>query len=302
MSGKKKSRTILVPVDFSAHSRAAAERAAMIANACDVGLRFLHALHLPPVALDYAYSPGIWDDFRRVERKQFASIVEKFTDRVPFISTRFEECDPADAIAAAAREPDVDLVVMGSHGRRGLDRLLLGSVAERTLHRAPIPVLIVREDETQAAKPIRSILFATDFSEDAERAEKVVVDWARRLGSAVEIFHAIRESAVLFAPYALSNPDDRDDELRETASLRMNRSLERFWKAGVTAKSKIVSGFASEEVTNHAESSGAQLIAMGTRGYAGLQRFRMGSVVQRVLRHAPCSVLVAGSRPSDATH
>lgn len=298
----EKPATILVPVDFSAHSRAAAERALTLANAFGASIRFLHALHLPLVAPEYAYSQAIWSDLRRTESAKLESIVRDFQERGVSASARFEERDPADAIRSAARAADVMLVVMGSHGRRGLDRILLGSVAERTLHNASAPVLIVRELEADATEPIRSILFATDFSEDAERAERVVARWARLLGSEVEIFHAIRETAVLFAPYALIGSSDYEGELMEAANARMKGSLERFRHVGVSVKSKIVYGFASEEITNRADSCGAQLIAMGSRGYAGLHRFRVGSVVQRVLRHAPCSVLVAGSRPSSAAH
>lgn len=295
------SATILVPVDFSGHSRAAIERACVLAEGCEARLRLLHAMHFSPATIDYAFSEPVWSDLRRSETTALETLSKSFEDRDIEVETVFEERDPTDAIRYAALASDVELIVMGSHGRRGLDRLLLGSVAERTLQDAPVPVVIVREDETEAAQKIGSILFATDFSEDAERAERVVADWALRLGSEVEIFHAIRETAVLFAPYAVPGAADFECEIREAASRRMEGVVERFLKAGVSAKSTIAYGFPAEEIIKRAETTGVQLIAMGKRGYSTLQRFLVGSVAQRVLRHAPCSVLVASSPPSSTT-
>jgi nucleotide-binding universal stress UspA family protein len=293
--------SILVPVDFSTHSRAAAERACQLAKVSDAELRLLHAMYLLPVTIEYSVSETIWADLRASESAELAKLEDEFEDRGVPVSTRFEERDPADAIRAAAREPGVEMIVMGSHGRRGLDRLLLGSVAERTVQGAPVPVLVVRESEADAAKKIESILFATDFSEDAEQAERVVAKWAKRLGAEVEIFHAIRETAVLFAPYAVAGSSDWEGELKESAQLRIESVRSRFEEAGVSAKSKVVYGLAPEEIIKRAETTGVDLVAMGARGYSALQRFLLGSVAQRVLRHAPCSVLVAGSNSSSHT-
>ncbi len=284
--------TILVPVDFSAHSRAAAERAMLLANVTGDRIHLLYSLHWPLIDSGDNYAASFWDDLRRIEGAKFESIVREYTGRGPSLTTRFDERDPADAVRLAARAPGVELIVMGSHGRRGPAQGVLGSVAERTIHDVLIPVLIVREGAAEAAKPIRSILFATDFSDGAEGMEKIVAAWARHLSAEVEVFHAIRETESLFAPYAVTGSVVHEAELSEAARVRMNGSLARFAAAGVYAKSKIVHGFASEEITSRAESTGAQLIAMGTRGYAGLQRYRLGSVAHRVLRQAPCSVLV----------
>ncbi|MBJ21271.1 MAG: universal stress protein [bacterium] len=286
---------ILVPVDFSEHSRAAVERAFLIAGLCEAQVRLLHALQLPPCTLDPEFSGALRDELRNSEKREFEEYCESLRRRGFEFSERFEERDPADAIHAAARSDGTRLVVMGSHGRRGLDRLILGSVAERTLQDAPVPVLIVREAEQEATTEIRSILFATDFSKDAERVEKIVGHWAGRLGAQVEVFHAIRETAVLFAPYAVAGSSDFEGEMREAAMRRSERVLDRLTQAGVSCKSKIVYGRASDSILTRAESTGAQLIALGTSGYSAFQRFLLGSVAQRVSRHASCSVLVAGA-------
>ena len=287
--------TILVPVDFSTHSRAAAIRACQLARETGASIRLIHALHLPPVAQEAAVPAGFWDGLRRSEETKLETFGRDFEGRGIEITTDFDERDPVDMILSAACAKEVELIVMGSHGHRGLDRFLLGSVAERTVQRSPVPVLVVRDDETEASNPIGTILFATDFSEHAERTERLVATWAGQLNAQVEVFHAIRETAVLFAPYAVSGSSDFEGEMHEAASKRMEGVLDRFRHAGVSAKSKIVYGLASSEITKHAESCGAEVIAIGARGYSTLQRFLLGSVAERVLRQAHCSVLVVGA-------
>lgn len=287
--------TILVPVDFSTHSRSAALRACRLALPMKASVRLLHALHLPPVAMEAALPPGFWDDLRGAERQKLESFQRSIEEQCEIETTTvFEERDPVDMILSTAHAEPTACIVMGTHGHRGIDRFLLGSVAERTLRRSPVPVLVVREDESEADRPIGSLLFATDFSEDAERAEKVARDWAGPLNAEIEVFHAIRETAVLFAPYAVPGSSDFEGEMHEAASLRMKSVLERLRAAGVGAKGKIVYGMASNEITKQAEATGADLIVMGARGYSTLQRFLLGSVTERVLRQAHCSVLVVG--------
>ncbi|MEM9175987.1 MAG: universal stress protein, partial [Myxococcota bacterium] len=200
------------------------------------------------------------------------------------------------AIRAAAEDDAVGLVVMGSHGRRGVDRWVLGSVAARVVQRAPKPVLVVRHElpaDRDQGPPMRSILLATDFSERAAAVEAEVIAWAKRFGAEVEVLHVIRETSVMLAPYAVTGSSDFEGEMFEAAASRMQGVLRRLAERGVHAKSKIVYGLPSEEILRRAEATNVDLVAMGTRGYSGLQRFFLGSVAQRVLSQARCDVLVA---------
>lgn len=284
---------ILVPVDFSDHSRAALERAVQLARARDARIDLLHAIAYPPVADDPDCAARLRPEIRRASEEALERLAATLRDRGIDYETRLVERDPADAIRSAALTPGTSLIVMGSHGRRGLDRLLLGSVAERTLTGSPLPVYVTRESLAEAPDPIRSILLATDFSRDAQRVEVQVASLAREAQAEVEVLHAVWEPSALFAPYAVAGGADIETELLEAARQRIDRVAERLGEHGVEAKTKIVVGRAPESILDRAEATGAQLIAMGTRGYSTLQRFIMGSVTHRVLRHAPCSVLVS---------
>lgn len=284
--------TILVPVDFSPFSKAAIERALVLAQASHGRIRLLHALALPLSSLQYNSSGPVWAELRASEASKLEDLRKSFEDRGLSVSVSFEEGDPAHVIHAAARSPDVELIVMGSHGLRGIDRALVGSVADRTLRGSPVPVLIVREDESNAGAPVNTILLATDFSESARQVEPVVACWAKRLRAEVEVLHVVPDTTVLFMPYAVPASRLFDEEVLESANRRVNGVVERLRAAGVRAKSEIGFGYSPYEIVKRAESSGAKVIAMGCRGHSGLRRFRLGSVVQNVLADAPCSVLV----------
>lgn len=287
--------TILCPIDFSAASGAAVERALSLVMEAKGQLHLVHATPLPPFGLDEDPGSELIGSMRDAGREQLDAFLEDVNDRGIPIAASVREADPAHVIHEVARDPDVKLIVMGSNGRRGLDRFLLGSVTARVVQGAPVPVLVVREEAEHAGQPMRSILMATDFSEESMRVEPIVAMWARRFNAEVEVIHVVRETAVLFAPYAVVGSSDFEGELYEASTQRMKKVLERLSHYGVEAKSRIVYGHPEEEILTRAESTNVDLIAMGTRGYAGFSRVMLGSVAQRVIAHAPCNVVVAGA-------
>lgn len=137
---------ILVPVDFSPCSRAALEYAAELADRNDARVEVLHVQEpapyagpvgmsmMPPVARRWDETPG--DVLRELE-----GFVGPSHDH---LRVRVESGLPGDVIPAVAKQGDFDLIVMGTHGRSGFARALLGSVAETVMRRAPVPVLTLR--------------------------------------------------------------------------------------------------------------------------------------------------------------
>lgn len=141
-------RTILVPHDFSPPSRAAFALAEELADLADARIHLLHVVHTPML---HAVTPSgplqlaLPDVIVIGAAHEAGETLHKIADE----SRRDVEVHvtrglPTDAICTAADELQADLIVMGTHGREGLSHLLLGSVAERTLRRAPCPVLTVR--------------------------------------------------------------------------------------------------------------------------------------------------------------
>jgi nucleotide-binding universal stress UspA family protein len=151
-------RTILVPVDFSEESAIATSMAVRLLEASETGGRLI-LLHAVELMIDWPSSdiptalPRHWDEAEARAAQQLESIAASIrNDRVQVITKTFRGYAP-DAIEREAHARSVDLIAMGTQGRGGLDRLLLGSIAERVVHHSTCPVLTVRRPD--ADQPIR---------------------------------------------------------------------------------------------------------------------------------------------------
>src|SRR5687767_3109950 len=172
---------VLCPVDFSEFSRHAFDRAVAVARSYGADVTVLHVLPVPSAvpALPYGpEGPGPFG-FEAVDRARALTELSRFLTAGQSIGIRLhyeavESPTVQKEILTQASRLSADLVVMGTHGRSGFDRLFLGSVAEKTLRTSSVPVLVVPPhlpDVVPAGHdPFRSILCAVDFSEDSRRA------------------------------------------------------------------------------------------------------------------------------------
>ena len=180
-----------------------------------------------------------------------------------------------------------DTIVVGSHGQGGLSRVL-GSVAERVVRNAPCRVLVAR---ARPASARGGVLAATDLSEPALPAVTAAAAEARRRGVGLKVAHAVGflQSESLYLFERRSPLTYLVDDLHDPAHNRL-RTLMR--KAGVDAEDLILDGLAANAVVRCAGESGAELVVVGASGRAGLKRLVVGSVAEKIVRSAPCSVLV----------
>ena len=200
----------------------------------------------------------------------------------------------SEAIAETARDLDADLIVMGTHGRRGLSHVLLGSVAERVVRSAPVPVLTVRQDSVDL-ESVRRILVPHDFSSHSEGAIRVAGAWADALGSSITLFHAV-EPVVYPDFYAV---DVLPGELSERLQRRSRDALEEAAStllAGRTCEVRVVAGRAGEAIVETAVPTDFDLVILGTRGLSGLEHLLLGSVAEGVIRRASVPVLSVRGR------
>lgn len=155
-------QTIVVPYDFSEHAHAALETSLDLARRLDSNLHLVHALQPPAYGYGYANlggtavgaasipPPGFVEEMRAGAMNALREVAQKAAHRAPgdVVHHLTEGVNVSDAILQSARDLNADLIVMGTHGRTGIAHVFLGSVAERTLRRAPCPVLTVRAPET----------------------------------------------------------------------------------------------------------------------------------------------------------
>lgn len=148
-------RTILVATDFSACADAALAYAVDLAARVDATIHLVHAISIPLFGvpeLGLAYASMNIEAATGAAQTAIDERAARYRDRVLLAPTRVEVGDPRDVIDKAAAAIDADLVVIGTHGRRGVRRILLGSVAESVVRTAPCPVLTIRTSTTEKAR------------------------------------------------------------------------------------------------------------------------------------------------------
>ena len=285
---------IVVPTDFSTFSEAAAARAATFARLDGASIHLVHAVPFPLIVAPYeaSLSPAVWEEVRRAARARIEEARKAVEARgVSTVTAEVADSgDPVAAIGAAVESHAADLIVMGTHGHGGLKHAFLGSVAERTLRTALRPVLAVKEDVASAEQPIQRILLAVDFSAHADRAVEVSAALARRLAASVDVVHAF-DLPLDYSPYTSDFGMELEQKIQASAAERLEGVRARLAEARVTATLHSRRGHASQVIAELAATLGTQLIVMGTRGNSGLAHVLLGSVAERTLRTAPCSVL-----------
>lgn len=214
------------------------------------------------------------------------------------LQVRVLEGSAADVIVEAALTEKADLIVMSSHGYSGFTRWVLGSVAERVLHAAPCPVLVMRSPE-----PIRQILIPLDGSSLAERALAPGLEIAQRMNATVTLLRAISpvpiEAMERLEGIELGLGRRLEGDLYEEAHAYLTQVASAHPSAEVELKLVVITDRPAEAILTYAEHHAVDVIAMSTHGYTGLKRWTYGSVTDKVLREArACSMLVV--RPTTA--
>ncbi len=197
------------------------------------------------------------------------------------------------AILRYARDYDINLIVMGTHGRRGLRALVLGSVASEVVREAPCAVLTVRKDGDIDPVHVRRILVPFDFSEYSREALKTALDVAASAGAKIDLVHIVEDRfhPAFYGPFFQSVYDmEPDIEQRSERHLREE-------VAGLDADDLVVSvkafgGYPARDIPRYVENHDVDLIIMSTHGLTGMEHFLMGSVAEKTVAHATCPVLI----------
>jgi nucleotide-binding universal stress UspA family protein len=296
-------RRILLATDFARPAELAYTYAASAAKALRAKMLILNVLEGPP-GLDREFPVNT------LFLKQLQEESDRGLTRVARAAgkdeiaheTRQAYGKPADCVVKVAEEVLPTLIVLGTHGRTGWDRLLLGSTAEAVVRAAPCPVLTVRlsEKEDAAGVPgaarLGRVLVPLDFSEFAQEAFEYAAMLAKQFGARVRLVHAMEASAypLDFALFAVSE----ERTLRVRIQERLQELMSVLKADGVEAEIVCDVGTPAEVIVKEAErfrlgSKGA--IVMGTHGRRGLNRLALGSVAEYVVRHAACPVFTVKS-------
>jgi nucleotide-binding universal stress UspA family protein len=278
-------RRLLVPRDFSAASEAALLLGVDLAKRASADLLLLHAevLHSDPAA-------------ERAEEARSLS-VEAVREQLgaPGGGVRQEvvrDVAAAPAIVRFAEEHDVDLIVMGTHGRRGVRRWLLGSVTEEVIRAAPCAVLAARAE----APPLSSgpVVVPVDFSTSSRHALERGKAMADLLGVSLRVVHVAH-----LAPYPsfygadVVSQYDLPPHFVAEAESQLHRFVREALGDAAITEAPVMVGEPFRQIAEYAGQVRAGLLVMGRRGLSGLQQVLLGSTTERTLRVAPCPVRIS---------
>ena len=202
---------------------------------------------------------------------------------------------PADVIVATATRERSDLVVVGAHGGGTLDRIFMGSVADDVARRSPAPTLVVHPP-APGDQQVERVLVAVDPADPAPALAilRVADELAQRVGARLEVVHVITPPAVVGSIYTGVSPGI-DETLTSEVVAEAQNALDAFVTSSLSrmgVQAHVLLGSPAHEIIRHA--TPRDLIVCGTHAWGVLGRLAFGSVATKVLRGAPCPVLVIG--------
>jgi len=283
---------ILCPVDFSESSAKACEYAFSLAKHYQAKLFLEHVVQPLTVAYPYYAVPMLPGDMYFDLDSEAQKHLQEFAN-----GCRRDGVQPElfvhkgllpEGILASAHRNDVDLIVVGTHGRQGLDRWTLGSVTEKVLRKARCPVLAVRKPahdfvtSEEGADPVqlRKILFCTDFSDRAHHALAYAFSLAMEYNAELTLLHVLDSSSAM----------DLEAEMA-AATQQLEQPIPPDVRNWWSIKTVVRIGRPYQEIIQLAFETQTDLVIMGVRGKGALDLALFGSTTQRVLQLGSCPIL-----------
>lgn len=294
-------RSILFPTDFSPCAERAYAHAVHLARQLDARLHVLSVVYheedaetspmsfLPLGSDELAVQLGL-ESYKRAKSDGDDE------DSLDVVNVQLQSTSAWRTILEYLEDNRIDLVVMGTHGRHGLDRLLLGSVAEQVVRRAPCPVLTVRQEHPVVRSPgaVPTIVVPIDFSPFSRPTLQYALELARLYEAKLELIHVVEQvnlpNVYGIDPIPVVAPDLQTRSLEALKSLASDALPE-----DQPFDCTVLVGHAGHDIAEFADERGADMIVIATHGLTGLKRLLMGSVTEQVLRAATCPVFTVRS-------
>ena len=280
---------ILLATDGSEDAVQATEAAADLSNKSGSELHVVHVWHDVP-------GPYRRSFVKRELRRQGQEILDQQVQKIEsaggtVAQAHLREGRTSDKVIELSEELGVGLLVVGSRGMGTVRRILIGSHSEEIVHRAHVPVLVVRRG--YSAWPPSRVVIGEDFSDDAKKAGELAANIAGLYGSQVTLVYAhpdlpevppgeARDSAV----QELGGIRERDEERLESRADALKEM------AGSRPEVRVSDDYPASVILRATQETPPPLVAVGSRGLAGLTRTRLGSVSTKVVKAAPGPVLV----------
>jgi nucleotide-binding universal stress UspA family protein len=298
--------TVLIPTDGSEEAEYAAGYGLALAAASGATVHVLSVVDesLYPrsaVLSDELIEQGL-EEARREARRAVDRVVDLAPETVDCV-TDVRQGVPADVVTDFAADSGADLVVMGTHGRTGLRRYIIGSVTEQVVRTADVPVLTVRKPEgaTAGDRPdIDHVLVPTDGSDESMAAVDHALDIATAYDATLHALYVVDQRAL--SSYYEAGPlmGDLIDNLTSVGERAVAGVRERAEERGVAVETEVMQGLPAAAIREYSDDNEVDLVVMGTHGRTGVERYLLGSVTERVVRTSDVPVLTTRTAEADA--
>jgi len=286
-------KSILCPIDFSDFSAAAYQYAVSVASYYEARIVAMHVVETwkYPFA-DYAAHEADYAKFCSALNEGGEVQLQQFVKQYSVGGLRPElmvhQGNAPNCIVSCAQKQNMDVIVMGTHGRSGFDRLVLGSTTDRVLRKAACPVLVVSNSSHQALDTgpdgrhrLSRVVYCTDFSNNSEQARGFAISLATEYSAELTLLHVAEDPANRARAEAIIA--ERTQQLEKLVSETERKHL--------NVRSAVRFGKAYEEIGRYATEEQASLIIMTARGGDAVDRAIFGSTTYRVIQLGPCPVL-----------
>jgi len=293
---------ILIPLDGSKTAENVLPYARFLAGAFKVPVELMAVIDIAEMAAHLAAEKArhldtMVEDGVRSSQEYLKRVAASFPGAT--VNCTVEKGKAADTIVEKGDADKGALITMATHGRSGVNRWLLGSVAEKVLRSTTNPLLLVRVREqakSEGEATFKSIIVPLDGSELAERALPVAAELAKKLGLGVVLFRAYHIPYSVYGDgdgYSAVNIESLIAEVRDEARSYLETKTAELKKQGLEKVTCIAKeGFSGDEIIKIGRENPDSLIAMCSHGRSGIKRWVLGSVTETVVRHAEDPVLI----------
>jgi len=290
-------RRILCPVDFSNASRHAVDHAVTLGEWYDAQITVLHVVPTmvltPPIL--FAERPSTTVS-RETNRRELGDQVREWLS--PALKSGLhpdvviDEGNPAERILAHAVLLQANLIVMGTHGRGGFERLIMGSVAEKVLRKATCPVMTVPPPAVATSRlPFTHLLCPVDFSPSSQAALQIALSIAQEANARLTLLHVFEWPSDEASARRVLEMSDYHRQWEAETRQQLAALIPDDVRNWCTPESKLGFGKAYQQILGLAATDQVDLIVMGVRGRSPLDMTFFGSTTNHVVRSASCPVL-----------
>ena len=287
-------KKILVAYDFSESATVALDEAIVLAHRFSASLALIHVVPFDAVSQLVNVIPHLDDvesHIRRNVEAEFSKVLGSRTSQA--VAPHIRIGKPEHEIVSFAESGGYDLLLVGTHGHGGIRHFLLGSVAERVLRHARLPVLVDRPGAL--ASSLSHILVPVDRSPASAEALRHAKTWAQAFGAKLTVMHVLGDY-YYFPLYIQSDMEAYGGlvgQYEEKEKDVVRAWVREVWGSAEPEPEILFSAGvdAAHEILEIVKQKSIGLIIMGTHGRTGLEHLVLGSTAEKVVRYAPCSVM-----------